>query len=281
MKKILVPTDFSENAFNALWYAAELFAYEPSSFFVVHSYADAVYREEALHPENEMDALKAEMAEKAEKSLLAFEKRFKETKNNPHHNYTFIAVFADLVDAINDLADQEDMDLVIMGTRGKTNKRGRTFGSNTLHVLKYVHCPVLAVPEGYQYNQPKEVLFPSNYLVPYNKRELSLLDHMVGAANAKVHLLYIDPIRNFSLRQKDNKRLLEKTLGQTKLQFETTEEKDKTMAISKYIAHKNIDLLTIVNSRHSYIEDMLYQSTIEQLGLHVKIPFLVLQNVAR
>ena len=281
MKKILVPTDFSDNAFNALAYATALHAYEPCSFYIVHSYADAVYREEALHPENEMHSLKSEMEEKAVKSLRDLETRCKEHQHNTLHNYTFIAEYADLVDAINNWADQEDIDLVIMGTRGSTNKRGRTFGSNTLHVLKYVHCPVLAVPEGYQYQQPKEVLFPSNYLVPYNKRELALLDHIAGSADAKVHLLYIDPIRNFSLRQKDNKHLLERTLGRPKLQFETTEEKDKTLAISKYIVHKDIDLLTIVNSRHSYIEDMLYQSTIEQLGLHVKIPFLVLQNVAR
>jgi nucleotide-binding universal stress UspA family protein len=281
MKKILVPTDFSENAFNALIYAAELFKYEPCSFFIVHTYADVVYRQEALHPEIDVEALKNKEEEKAAQLLHQLEKRFKETVVNPNHQYTFISVFADLVDAINDWADQEDIDLVIMGTRGETNKRSKTFGSNTLHVLKYVHCPVLAVPEGYQYNRPKEVLFPSNYLVPYNRRELGLLDHIVGASQAKIHLLYIDPIKNFSMRQKDNKRILEHTLERPKLEFVTTEEKDKTLAISKYIVHKNIDLLTIVNSRHSYIEDMLYQSTIDQLGLHVKIPFLVLQNVAR
>ncbi|MGB5229091.1 MAG: universal stress protein, partial [Eudoraea sp.] len=37
----------------------------------------------------------------------------------------------------------------------------------------------------------------------------------------------------------------------------------------------------MVNSRHSHLEQMLHQSTIEKIGLHIKIPFLVLQNLSR
>ncbi|HER39641.1 MAG TPA: universal stress protein, partial [Salinimicrobium catena] len=43
MRKIIIPTDFSENAFNALKFAAELFKYERSDFFILHAYADEVY----------------------------------------------------------------------------------------------------------------------------------------------------------------------------------------------------------------------------------------------
>ena len=94
-------------------------------------------------------------------------------------------------------------------------------------------------------------------------------------------MLYIDPIKKLSLRQEDNQEFLKTCLKKPKIVFETTPEKDKTLAISKYIVHKSIDMLVIVNSRHSYLEDMLYQSTIDKLGLHVKIPFLVMQNIAR
>jgi hypothetical protein len=37
----------------------------------------------------------------------------------------------------------------------------------------------------------------------------------------------------------------------------------------------------MVNSRHSFFEDMLYRSTVDLLGLKVGIPFLVMQNLNR
>ena len=168
-----------------------------------------------------------------------------------------------------------------MGTRGETNDRKITFGSNTLQVLKYVQCPVLAIPESYDYHPPKELLFPTDYLVPYKRRELKLLCEMSGSFRSNIHMLYINPLDKITLRQEDNRDFLEQCLKKAELSFETTEENDKTVAITKYIVHNDIDMLVMVNSRHSHLEDMLYQSTIDKIGLHIKIPFLVLQNLAR
>jgi hypothetical protein len=57
--------------------------------------------------------------------------------------------------------------------------------------------------------------------------------------------------------------------------------KNKAQAIQEYIASKHIDFLVMVNSRHSFLEDMLYRSTIDEIGLTIKTPFLVMQNFPR
>ncbi len=281
MRKVLVPTDFSDNAFNALKYACQIFKYEKSEFFILHAYADEVYRQDALEERSELNELKDSVFQQSEEKLKHIKTQLKEYSPNPHHKYRFVSVFATLIDAANDWVGDENMDIVVMGTRGETNDRKLTFGSNTLQVLKYVDCPVLAIPEGYVYHPPKEILFPTNYLVPYKRRELKLLCDMTGSFRSTIHMLYIDPIKKLSLRQEDNQEFLKGCLQKPKLVFETSPEKEKTIAISKYIVHKKIDMLVIVNSRHSYIEDMLYRSTIDELGLHVKIPFLVMQNLTR
>ncbi len=56
---------------------------------------------------------------------------------------------------------------------------------------------------------------------------------------------------------------------------------DVTKAINVFIIENPIDMLVMVNTRHSYLENILYQSTIEKIGLHIDIPFLVLQNLPR
>lgn len=281
MRKVLVPTDFSENAFNALKYACQVFKYEKSAFYIVHTYSDEIYRQSTSSKRGDLEALKETVFQKSEEQLKHIKDKLSDYSPNPKHSYNFISVFANLVDAANDWIEKENMDIVVMGTRGDTNDRKASFGSNTLQVMRYVNCPVLAVPEGYSYHAPKEVLFATNYMVPYKKRELKLLSEMTGSFRSTVHMLYIDPLKKLSLRQEDHQALLKNCLQKPKLNFETTTEKDKTLAITKYIEHESIDLLVIVNSRHSYLEDMLYRSTIDKLGLHLKIPFMVLQNIPR
>lgn len=281
MRKVLVPTDFSENAFNALKYASQVFKYEKSEFLIVHAYADEVYRQVPEMERSYLDALKEKTLRESNKELKRILAKITEYAPNPQHSFRTISVFGALIDEANDLVNQENMDIVVMGTRGATNDRKLTFGSNTLQLLKYVHCPVLAIPEGYEYHPPKEILFPTNYLVPNKRRELKLLCDMTDSFRSTIHMLYIDPIRNLSLRQIDNREFLKNSLKKPKLTFETTLETDKNTAITKYIVHHAINMLVLVNSRHSYMEDMLYQSTIDKIGLHIKIPFLVLQNVSR
>ncbi len=281
MRKVLIPTDFSENAFNALKYACQIFKYERSEFFIVHAYADEVYHQNGSKDRGSFDELKEAIFRNSEKQLEKIRLAIKLYSPNPKHTYKTISAFGSLIDEVNDMVVQENMDIVVMGTRGKTNDRTITFGSNTLQVLKYVHCPVMAIPEGYEYHAPREVLFPTNYMLPYKRRELKLLCEMTGSFRSTIHLLYIDPLKNLSHRQEDNKQFLTDCLQKPNLIFETSDEKDKTIAITKYIVHKSIDMLVIVNSRHSYMEEILHRSTIDNIGLHVKIPFLVLQNVAR
>jgi len=281
MRKILVPTDFSDNAFNALKYACQVFKYEKSEIFIIHAYADEVYQQDKLTKRSQLDVLKEEISQNSERQLKNVLEDIKHHYPNPHHKYKTISAFGSLIDEVNDLVNQENVDIVVMATRGETNDRSLTFGSNTLQVLKYISCPVLAIPEGFEYQAPKEVLFPTNYLVPYKRRELKLLCEMSGSFRSTIHMLYIDPIKKLSLRQEDNQQFLRDCLPKAKLLFETTQEKDKTIAITKYIVHNDINMLVLVNSRHSFLEDMLSQSTIDKIGLHIKIPFLVTQNLFR
>ncbi|MGB5645692.1 universal stress protein [Muriicola sp.] len=281
MRKIVVPTDFSDNAFNALKYACEIFKYERSEIYIVHAYADEVYQLGNIKERSELNNRKEEVSQRATEALAELVHKIKEYAPNPKHSYISLGAFGSLIDEVNDLVEKENTDIVVMGTRGAANDRGITFGSNTLNVMKYVQCPVLAIPEDYGYHPPKELLFPTNYLLPYKRRELKLLCELTGSFRSTIHVLYIDPMKKLSLRQEDNKDFLQSELSKAELVFETTPEKDKTMAITKYIVHQQIDMLVMVNTRHSHLEDLLMPTTLNKIGLHLKIPFLVLQNIAR
>lgn len=281
MRKILVPTDFSENAFNALKYACQAFKYEKAEIFILHAYADEVYKQEGARERSVLEALKQSTFGKSETALGDLLEDVKKYAPNPRHSYRTLSAFGTLTDEINDLVNEENMDIVVMGTQGKTADRNITFGSNTLQVLKYVQCPVLAIPAGFSFQAPREILFPTNYLIPYKRRELKLLCEMADSFRATLHMLYIDPLERLSLRQEDNMKFLKECLYKPKLRFETGPQDDKAKVILDYIEKHHIQLLVMVNSRHTHTEDMLYPSTIDKLGLQLRIPFLVMQNLAR
>lgn len=231
MRKIILPTDFSENAYNALRFACQLFKYEKSEIILLNTYADKVYTDENLLSKELIDELKAVTRAKAEMVLKEISSKVHDEFCNPRHSVRSIAAFGDLVDEVNSLVNSENADLVIMGTRGATNDRDLGFGSNTLLVLKYVQCPVLAIPANFNYQEPKNILFPTNFLIPYQKRELKIVGEIARDFKSIIHFLYLSKHKATSARQKDNLEFLKQQFYNIRLEEHQSDELQKEKAI--------------------------------------------------
>lgn len=281
MRTILIPTDFSKNALHAVQYALDLFKCERTRFYFIHAYADEVYGPFKANGEADIEDVKERVKKETKKKLGALIQEISDVPPNPRHSYESVSAFDSLVDAVNDFVNEINIDMVIMGTKGKTNDKKVIFGSHTVQIFKYVQCPVLAIPQDAEFHQPKKIAFPTNYMLPYKRRELKLLNGLSGEYKSEIHCLYISDFETLSARQIDNKRFLSESLPDSYLFFERTALKNKTKAIQEYIDQQNIDFLVMVNSRHSFLEDLLYRSTVDEIGLTTKIPFMVMQNLPR
>lgn len=281
MRKILIPTDFSNNAMNAIKYALELFKYEKSEFYIMHAYQDDIYADEALLTRETLEAATKIVADRSQNQLESILREINKISPNPRHTYKVVSANNLLLEESDKIVDDENIDIIVMGTRGKTNDEKLTFGSHTLQVLRYVQCPVLAIPKNYRYTKPKHILFPTNYMIPYKRRELKLVCEMAAPYRAKIDLLYISKSSKLSMRQEDNKDFMKAELCKNEINFKTINGKNIVKSINKYIADNPIDMLVMVNTRHSFFENLLFQSTIDKLGLNLDIPLLALQNMNR
>ena len=281
MKKVLIPTDFSDNAFNAICYSLELLKYDKSEIFIVHSYADEVYEDKAIKARALFDEVKEKVHKRTTDALNETLSKMKLRSPNPRHVIKSEARFGSLIDVVNDMVEEENIDMVIMGSLGKDNRKEVTFGSETLQVAKYVKCPVLVIPAGYTDISPSNFLFPTDYLIPYKKRELKLLDTLVKNFAGRLQVMYVSPFDKLSFRQEDNQEFLESCLDETHVAFIKEKGDDVLEVIKSKLDNDSIDMLVMVNSRHSYLENVLYTSKIDTLGLEIKIPFLILQNLSR
>lgn len=281
MKKIVIPTDFSDNALNAISFALECFKYETTEFYFLHAYEDEVYKDEELLNEKTLDEIIELIENQTAVKLESLIKQVQKTSPNPRYKYFTISAFNSLIDEVDKIVLDKNIDLVVMGTKGATSDRNVSFGSNTLHVLKYVQCPVLAIPSNYVYTQPKKILFPSNFLIPYKRRELKLLSTLAKPYRSEIQLLYISNVLQLSRRQQSNKEFIVDELKSNKVTYNVVSGKSKTKVIQDYISSNKIDMLTMVNTRHSFLEDLLFPSTIEKISLSIDIPLLAMQNIRR
>lgn len=137
IKKILVPVDTSVYSSRAVDYAEGFAKKMKSSILLLHchhrypSYLGEPFLQEAINRIND----------KADKVL------------EPHRNFLIKqkVEFRELLleepvgEAITKTAEIENIDLIIMGTKGKTDLEGLLLGSVSHKVMHYAHCPVMII----------------------------------------------------------------------------------------------------------------------------------------
>lgn len=281
MLSILLPTDFSENSMNAIKYALEFFKYQKTTFYFMNAYQNEFYDHDELVSRDVFEDVLNSVRNESQTSLENLLKTVKEISPNPRYTYHIISAYNTLVDEANLISEAKNIDLIIMGTKGKSDERHIVFGSQTFQVLKYVQCPVLAIPSNYTNTQPKHILFPTNYLMPYKRRELKLLSDLAKSYRSVIDVLHVSKNHKLSIRQEDNQAFIKDTLRENEVNFCHEESKKVAETIKKHIKEKNIDMITMVNTQHSFLEDMLFPSTIDKVSLGLEIPILAMQNTAR
>tara|TARA_R110002126_G_scaffold277560_1_gene423499 strand:+ start:63098 stop:63946 length:849 start_codon:yes stop_codon:yes gene_type:complete len=281
MKKIIVPTDFSETALNAVIYARKLLKNDLCTFYILHAYQQEIYESNSLINEENLVEVTTAVQKKTQKNLEKLLKQINEFPKNAKHHYKIRSANNILVDEVDNIVDVKDIDIVIMGTNGMTDDKKLTFGSNTIQVLKYIKCPVLIVPKEYKYKAPKKIVFSSNFYIPYQKRELHFLSELALNHKSKIDVLSFSDLKTISLRELKNKHFIEAILKNNNILFATGDGKDIVKTIKSYIKKQDIDILVMINRRHSFLENILFKDTINTIGLTIKIPFLVLQNIKR
>lgn len=280
MKKILLPTDFSENAWNAITYALDFFKNEKCEFHILHTYTPTFYRVDYMMggptysaiPDMGVDIAQAGL----DKTLLDINLQFK----NPRHRFRTLSAFNMLTDEIRELTQNDNYDLIIMGTQGATGAKEIFLGTHTVHIIRKSKIPVMAVPEGYIFKEIKSIVFPTDYRSLYKKEEIDFLIDIVKMFMSKLVILHVKEDYDFTDDQIANKKALTAYFKDINHVF--VEERGKLMpdAIHDYINLHDSGLLAMMNRKHSFLERLLIKQNIDSIGFHTKVPFLVMRDTA-
>ena len=279
MKRILLPTDFSINAYNAVSYAFNLFKNEACTFYLLHTYTPAVYQTEyVLHSPGQIglgDVYQTEAMEQMEELKKQLEREF---SNSKHTLVTHVA-FNTLVDEILDSSEQEHADYIIMGTKGATGAKEVFLGTHAVHVLNKSKIPVIVVPDGFEFEKPVEILFPTDLEVPYPPEQLAPLVTVAKEHGSSIEVLHISTGYELTEEQEANKKQLDKTLGDVAHLFHESASQPIIEGIGKFQMTKHMNMLAMIRNKHTFIERLFIEPVIQKIGYHVSIPFMVIPIV--
>jgi nucleotide-binding universal stress UspA family protein len=278
MKKILLPTDFSSNAWNAIQYALQLFENQKCTFFLLNTYTPMIYGVEYMEVGTAQFGLVDSMKEVSEKGLEKTLQKIKSQFNNKNHSFSEISSFNTLVNEIQELHQGNVIDFIVMGTKGATGLTEVLLGSNTIHVIKNAKCPVLAIPSDFIFESVEEILFPSDYETTFKEKQLQPILDIIKGYHSRIHILNASFGYDLSEKQEKNKQLLEGFFKKSANVFYSISNQNVTEAITNFQQKTKVNLLVMINNKHSFFENLFFKSKINQIGFHLNIPFLVIPS---
>lgn len=276
MKKVLLPTDFSKNAYNACEYAMKLFKDEECVFYLIHTYTPTVYQPEYMLGNPEHLVLGDEYQANALMQLEELQATLTTQFNNPKHIFVPHASFNLLVDELLQLVEEENADLVIMGTKGATGAKEILLGTQTVHLIKKATCPVIAIPSGFEYEIPKEILFPTDYEVDYKKEQLQALLSIAKKHISSIEVIHVSTGNELTEKQVENQQKLNYLLAETAHLFHDLPSQGIIDAINNFQLKKRMNLLVMIKNKHTFFERLFIEPIIKKIGFHITIPFMVI-----
>ncbi len=272
MKKIILPTDFSINAENAIAYAIHLFKDEKCAFYLLNTFMPpAHYEEYPWHSDLEPSNLQKSMNQ-----LNGLLRRLTEKTKNPGHLFIPHSAMNSVVGEIKELIKKEKIDLVIMGTKGNTGAKSIIFGSNTTEVIRKIECPVIAVPSGFEQKGPKNILFATDYEITYTKEQLNETLSIAGHHGSHIFVLHVSSTGELTQDQQNNKARLEEVIKDADYRTYFVTHENVRSAINEFRDKEGIDFLVMIQNKHTFMERLFLKSNIKEIGLQIVVPFMVI-----
>ncbi len=278
MKTILIPTDFSTNAWNALEYAVRLFRDVPCTFFILHigDLKDSSVKSNSftINIENVDVSIK----EKIDRLF----NRIQQLPNNERHRFVALQEYGNILVTIRKQIDDKNIDLIVMGTKGATGLRESIIGSNTGNVITKVARNVLVVPDRAVTVPPKKVAFPTDYNIFYTHTILEAISEILIISKADLLILNIAKgIERLTKGQLKNKVYLHDYLDETfhdSHSFQSIIDEDIKSAIQNFVSNDKVDMVIMVAKNLNFLQQLFFDTTIEKLSFHTTVPMLVLHE---
>lgn len=276
---ILVPTDFSDNAYHAMRYAIYLFEKEECTFYILNAFQTGASNLESKRNKVRKTRLFQITEESSKRDLDELLKIVKLENDNPKHIFKSLAIADSLANAIGKSVLDLNIYYIFMGTQGASGLKSVFLGSNTVKIISKIDfCPIVAVPAEYSFDIPKTILFATGFEHVYNKYELHPMLVLAKLWGSKIRVLHLIDYDKKAAHQETAKKVIAKRIHQVPFEIIEIEKKDK---VANEIAlqveqNEEIGMIAIIDYWHSFMEKLTQESVVKNIAFKTKVPLLVM-----
>lgn len=271
MKTIIVPTDFSETAYNAARYALGLAQQLGATRIVLyHAYELIVPIPDmpTAVPMVNMDDLRKTSIEALEKmkNELAAAVPANVVLDHRADNHLLAA-------NIDHVCEEEQADLIVMGITGGSQLEEILVGSNTVDVVKNSVYPVIVVPTQAAFKPVHKIVFACDLRHVGRSTRKDVLYKLLDAFKPELHVLSIQKEGKEHLHPEENQEL-DNMLHNYNPQYHFVNDPSKVEGITGFAQEQQADLLLIIPKKHGLFDSIFKRSTTSRLAFHTNVPLL-------
>jgi nucleotide-binding universal stress UspA family protein len=272
MATIIVITDFSQSARNALNYACAFFAASDKIelLLVNINSVPSSYSGDGVS----MAAISDTLGNRVQKLRDAVEDV---AENFPAAKIKYRALIGNYIKSLQELIEEQQAGLVVVGTPAAYGEIWR-WDVDTLRALTELPIPVLAVPRDVVYKPVAQVSFAS---IPGNLHSASPIESikkLIKYTGAKLHVVSVVGQQHDEQKEKQAEEALHKQLEEVNTEYHKIEGTHIVQAIGKFVEEQHIDLLVVRPRKHGIWYNLFHKSYARELAKLNLIPVMALHD---
>ncbi|HET8736536.1 MAG TPA: universal stress protein [Pricia sp.] len=279
-KKLLLPTDFSISSWNAIQYAIKLYEDEDCDFYILNTYlkdAQGLDSATLLDPDDAFNNLSEKNSLEGLGDIIT---RLTFENDNPRHRFYVLSRPALFLEAVKEVVENQEIDIIVMGAKGMANGGEGKYGKNTLSVIANIRkCPVLVVPKDVAFDRPEEIVLATNFCSRYSIAEIRHLVEIAKISKASIQILSLEDTSSLNAKQKENKALLCSYLIDVDHSFNVLHNVKMADALSCFVEIRHSNMISYIDKKFSIWERLgIKTPALGRLGYFKNVPVLALHG---
>jgi nucleotide-binding universal stress UspA family protein len=274
MTKILFPTDFSHIAENAYRYTLAMAEKLNAQVLTLHVYEKPYIpgiEKVPMTAQEIYESIKMEEFEEYRKSVGKLREMAEEAGFDQIDMEHLLKEGA-AVPTICRIAKSEDVDFIVMGTKGSTGLREIFLGSITAEVMENAPCPVLGIPEEARLDEIDKIAVTTDY----HEKDYALFDAILVMAElfkANVYCLHVDTSHTEKITKKMD-GIADHYKDKDNFITVNIDNNDIEKGLVQYATEEKIDLIAMRTERRNFFQELFHYSIAKRMSYHTKIPIL-------
>lgn len=271
MKTILLPTDFSSNANDAIDFAIRLYQDTDARFVLAHAYhvpqAGATM----------LISIDQTVRRQARAELEATRDRILTQFNLDTKRIDTVLEYGDVVWLVERCVREMKASNIVMGTTGAGNVVERMLGSSATAIIKKQLCPVLAIPKNTEFHPIQSIVLAADFTEGEHFHDLEELTEIANKFEAAVRIVHVETEDALiDARQAAAGLQLHHQLDAVPHTFHQTNGSNIASTIVNFVEEHPADLLVMLPNRYSWFEAIFHRSVTRQVAFETPIPLLVI-----